>query len=69
LEKGRVKEEILYQVGLPFMAHEAGIVAGNHCLSIACTGRYCWHKTVKLHSLKEGPVLGGHEGEELYLNL
>jgi len=60
LFKGTVERTEFYQVGLPFMGPEPGMVSGNHCLSFACKGDYCWHKSAKLRASNEldAPVQG-----------
>jgi len=61
LHKGTVKQIEIYQVGLPFLGLEPGMVSGKRCLSAACKGKFCWHKTRKQQELKETPE--GFEGE------
>lgn len=61
LFKGTVKQKDFYQVGLPFMGPEPGMVSGNRCLSTACQGKFCWHKTAKERFLNEKQF--GLEGE------
>jgi len=61
LLKGTVQQKEIYQVGLPFMGPEPGMVMGNRCLSKDCKGRHCWHRNATQLFFNDKPV--GFEGE------